>query len=109
MLDITDKSIKERVLGTVYLEVNPVKELTLKAVLGVDRKNQKRKQYVPTTTVIGAAKNGIGDIAQSDNMDYLFDLTATYRDVIYLPLRFALTEIRIFLATIVGDTFLRLL
>jgi TonB-linked SusC/RagA family outer membrane protein len=78
LLGITDKSIKDRVLGSAYIEVNPIKELTLKAVLGADRKNQKRKQYVPTTTVMGAAQNGIADISESDNIDYLFDLTATY-------------------------------
>ncbi|MDR1417124.1 MAG: TonB-dependent receptor [Prevotellaceae bacterium] len=78
LLDITDKSTKDRVLSSAYLEVKPVKELTLKTVLGMDRKYQKRKQYVPTTTVMGAAQNGIADIGQSDNMDYLLDLTATY-------------------------------
>jgi TonB-linked SusC/RagA family outer membrane protein len=78
LLDITDNSAKDRLLGSAYLEVNPVKEVTLKAVLGADRKNQKRKQYVPTTTVMGSAQNGIADISQSDNIDYLFDLTANY-------------------------------
>jgi TonB-linked SusC/RagA family outer membrane protein len=78
LLDITDKSIKDRLLGSAYLEVKPIKELTLKTSLGVDRKNQKRKQYVPTTTIQGASTNGVADIAQSDNTDYLFDLTANY-------------------------------
>jgi TonB-linked SusC/RagA family outer membrane protein len=78
LLNITDKSAKDRVLGSAYLEVNPIQNLTLKAVLGMDRKYQKRKQYVPTTTVMGAAQNGIADIGQSDNSDYLFDLTANY-------------------------------
>jgi TonB-linked SusC/RagA family outer membrane protein len=78
LLEITDKSVKDRVLGSAYLEVKPVQDLAIKATLGMDRKYQKRKQYVPTTTVMGAAVNGVADISQSDNIDYLFDLTATY-------------------------------
>lgn len=78
LLNITDKSAKDRLLGSAYLEVNPIKELILKATLGADRKYQKRRQYVPTTTVMGANKSGIADISQNDNIDYLFDLTATF-------------------------------
>lgn len=82
LLDVNDKSIKERLLGTVFFEVSPIQDLTLKANLGIDRNYQKRKQYMPTTTLYGAMENGVGFIAQSDKSDYLMELTANYRKLI---------------------------
>lgn len=78
LLDITDKTTKERLLGTVFFEVRPIQDLTLKANFGIDRNYQKRKQYMPTTTLYGARENGSAYIAQSDNSDYLMELTANY-------------------------------
>lgn len=78
LLEITDKSIKDRLLSTVYLEVQPIEGLLLKAVLGADRRFAKRKNYLPKTTMYGAAVNGQASISQNDNMDYLMDLTASY-------------------------------
>ena len=52
--------------------------MTLKANLGVDRRYDKNKSYVPNTTVAGAAKGGIANILQRDNIDYLMELTANY-------------------------------
>ena len=37
LLDITDKTTKERLLATSFIEVKPIKDLTLKANLGIDR------------------------------------------------------------------------
>lgn len=79
LLEITDKTIKERLLGSAYVEVEPLKGLKLKANLGIDRKYQKRKTYLPTTTRYGAGVNGQAYIAQEDNNDYLMDLTANYQ------------------------------
>ena len=78
LLDITDKTTKERLLGTVFFEVRPIQDLLLKANFGIDRNYQKRKQYMPTTTLYGARENGSGYIAQADNSDYLMELTANY-------------------------------
>lgn len=78
MLEITDKTTKERLLGTVFFEVQPIQDLLLKANFGIDRNYQKRRQYLPTTTLYGANENGVGYIAQSDRSDYLMELTANY-------------------------------
>lgn len=78
LLDITDKTTKERLLGTVFLEVRPIQDLLLKANFGIDRNYQKRRQYLPTTTLYGAKENGAGYIGQSDKSDYLMELTANY-------------------------------
>lgn len=78
LLDITDKTTKDRLLGSVYVQAEPIKGLILKANMGVDRKNAKRKTYVPTTTMYGAQDGGRAYLTQDDNTDYLFGLTATY-------------------------------
>ena len=78
LLEITDKSTAERILGMTYIEVEPVKGLLLKASLGLDRRNSKRKTYLPKTTMYGAAVGGQANIVERNDMDYLLDLTATY-------------------------------
>jgi TonB-linked SusC/RagA family outer membrane protein len=78
LLEIVDNTTKDRLLGSVYLQVEPIKNLLLKASLGTDRKYAKRKAYLPTTTLAGAATNGNANITQEDMMDYLMDLTANY-------------------------------
>lgn len=78
LLEITDKTIKERLLATSFIEIKPIQDLTLKANLGIDRNYQKHKVYLPKTTLYGAKKDGQADIAQYDKSDYLMELTANY-------------------------------
>lgn len=78
LLEITDKTTKDRLLASFYLSVEPIKGLVLKANFGIDRQNEKRKTYLPKTTMYGAAVNGQATISQYDRNDYLMDLTATY-------------------------------
>ncbi|MCL1934017.1 MAG: TonB-dependent receptor [Candidatus Azobacteroides sp.] len=78
LLEITDKTVKERLLATVYLEYEPIKDLKLKGNFGIDRNYQKRKTYLPKTTLYGQKKGGQADISQNDKSDYLMELTANY-------------------------------
>lgn len=78
LLDITDKTTKERLLTNAFFEVRPIDGLLLKANFGIDRNYQKRKQYLPTTTLYGQRENGSAYISQADNSDYLMELTANY-------------------------------
>jgi TonB-linked SusC/RagA family outer membrane protein len=78
LLEIVDNTVKDRMTGSAYLQIEPVKNLTLKASLGTDRKYAKRKAYLPTTTLSGAATNGNANISQADMADYLMELTANY-------------------------------
>lgn len=78
LLEVTNKTTKERLLATAFVEYNPIKELTLKANFGIDRNYQKHRVYMPKTTLYGAKKNGQADIAQYDKSDYLMELTANY-------------------------------
>ncbi|MDR2816038.1 MAG: TonB-dependent receptor [Proteiniphilum sp.] len=78
LLEITDVTNKERLFGQAFVDVTPVQDLTLRASFGIDRKFQKRKNYLPKTTRYGAGVNGSGFISEEDRNDYLMDLTATY-------------------------------
>lgn len=78
LLEVTNKTTKERFLGTAFVEYNPIKELTLKANFGIDRNYQKHRVYMPKTTLYGQKRNGAADIAQYDKSDYLLELTANY-------------------------------
>lgn len=78
LLEIADKTTKDRFLGSAYAQVEPIKGLILKANLGIDRKYAKRKTYLPKKTLYGAAVNGQANIEQEDRNDYLMELTANY-------------------------------
>ena len=82
LLEITDQTRKERVLASAFIEIAPIKELKLKANVGIDRNYQKRKVYLPTSTLYGQKEGGRADLAQSDKSDYLLDLTANYNKII---------------------------
>lgn len=79
LLEITDKTKKERLLATAFVEVKPFKDLTLKGNFGIDRNYQKRSVYMPKTTLYGQKTGGQADVAQYDKSDYLLELTANYQ------------------------------
>lgn len=78
LLEVTDKTNKERVLGTAFLEYKPFSFLTLKANFGIDRRHDKRSTYLPKTTLYGQKKNGDAEIATIDHTDYLMEFTANF-------------------------------
>nr|WP_302830717.1 TonB-dependent receptor [uncultured Bacteroides sp.] len=81
LLDITDETVKDRLMGTAFVVLKPVKGLELKATLGADRRMQKRHNYLPKTTLAGAEKKGKANVYYQDATDYLMDLTATYSTI----------------------------
>lgn len=78
LLDIVDKTTKDRILGSAFIVAKPVKGLELKATFGADRRFQKRSNYIPKTTLEGKRNNGSAYINQEDACDYLMELTANY-------------------------------
>lgn len=78
LLDITDKTTKDRIMGSAFITVKPVSGLELKLNLGADRRFQKRSNYLPKTTLEGERNLGSGNISQEDAQDYLMELTASY-------------------------------
>lgn len=78
LLDITNKTIKDRVLASAYVEVEPIENLKLRANFGIDRNYQKLKVYMPQTTLYGKRQGGQANLSQRDQNDYLMELTASY-------------------------------
>lgn len=78
LLEIVDKTVKDRILGSAFIVAKPVEGLELKATFGADRKFQKRSNYLPKTTLEGKRNNGSAYINQEDACDYLMELTANY-------------------------------
>lgn len=78
LLDITDKTTKDRIMGSAFVTVKPLSGLELKLNLGADRRFQKRSNYLPKTTLEGERNQGSAFINQEDAQDYLMELTASY-------------------------------
>lgn len=78
LLDITDMSYSRDVFLTGYIEVKPIKDLTIRATGGVDMKFSGADQYVPTTTLKGASLNGQASKQTSNNKLGIINATATY-------------------------------
>lgn len=78
LLDITDESRSYDVFLTGYLEVKPIKDLTLRATGGVDMKFDESDQYVPTTTLKGANLGGQASKQSRRSNLGIITATATY-------------------------------
>ena len=78
LLEIKDNTVKDRLIGSAFVSVKPLKDLEVKLQLGADRSFQKRSSYLPKTTLQGANKNGRADISQETSTTYLMELTAQY-------------------------------
>ena len=70
LLEIKDNTVKDRLIGSAFVSVKPLKELEVKLQLGADRSFQKRSSYLPKTTLQGANKNGRADISQETSTIY---------------------------------------
>jgi len=78
LLGITNEAKNNALMITGYIEANPVKNLTIKATLGLDRKTNQSDQYVPTSTRYGFEKNGIASKANANNQMMLGSIIANY-------------------------------
>ncbi len=78
LLDIKDQSRSYDVFLTGYLEIKPIKDLTLRATGGVDMKFDEADQYVPTTTLKGASLGGQASKQSRRTNLGIITTTATY-------------------------------
>lgn len=90
LLTITDQSRIERTLGNIWVDVNPIKDLTIRFKAGIDRGITRRNSYIPTTTLHGQLEHGRAFISNGENDDYLTEATATYRKTVWSDHRFEL-------------------
>lgn len=70
LLDIDDESCVERIMLLGYLNLKPIKDLSLRLQVGVDRNQGKRDTYMPTTVLFGAREGGYATKSVSNKTDY---------------------------------------
>lgn len=78
LLTISDEGRIERFLGNFFVDITPLKGLTVKLKAGIDRGSSIRQNYLPTTTLHGALEHGRAFISSVDNNSYLLEATANY-------------------------------
>lgn len=78
LLTISDEGRTERTLGNFFVDVHPIKDITIKLKAGMDRGLSKRQNYLPTTTLHGKLEQGRAFISNIDNNSYLLEATANY-------------------------------
>jgi TonB-linked SusC/RagA family outer membrane protein len=78
LLTISDEGRIERMLANFFIDIMPIKDLTIKLKAGMDRGYAKRQSYIPTTTLHGALEHGRAFISNTDKDDYLLEATANY-------------------------------
>lgn len=78
LLTITDEGRIERMLASFFVDITPIKDLTIKLKAGMDRGYSKRQSYIPTTTLHGALEQGRAFVSNTDKDDYLLEATANY-------------------------------
>jgi TonB-linked SusC/RagA family outer membrane protein len=83
LLTITDQGRIERMLGNFFIDIKPIKDLTIRLKAGMDRGYTKRQSYIPTTTLHGALEKGRAFVSNSDKDDYLIEATANYTKTLF--------------------------
>jgi TonB-linked SusC/RagA family outer membrane protein len=78
LLTISDEGRIERMLANFFVDITPIKNLTIKLKAGMDRGYTKRQSYLPTSTLHGALEKGRAFVSNSDKDDYLLEATANY-------------------------------
>lgn len=78
LLDITDNTTQNNFSVNGYLNYKPIKDLFIKATVGVDIKDTQGNQYIPTTTLYGFSKGGQASKKNAKNNQQLVNLVANY-------------------------------
>ncbi|NDV81900.1 TonB-dependent receptor [Bacteroides sp. 51] len=78
LLDVSMHTKKDNILASAFLELNPIKDLAIKATVGYDRKFAKSGSYFPMTTQEGINSQGVARVNNSELDNYYFNITATY-------------------------------
>jgi TonB-linked SusC/RagA family outer membrane protein len=68
-----------RAFGNVYLNVKPIKDLSVRFSVGGDIRNNKNYYYDPSTTQYGRLSNGSASLNVNDNTYIINENIATYK------------------------------
>lgn len=78
ILEISNKTKNDRVIGNIYFSYNLLPGLDLKLRGGTDIYISQGFSYIPTTTIVGEKTRGRADKAFGEKNDYQFQFTANY-------------------------------
>ena len=79
ILEISNKTKNDRVIGNIYFAYNLLPGLDLKIRGGTDIYISQGFSYIPTTTIVGEKTRGRADKAFGEKNDYQFQFTANYQ------------------------------
>lgn len=78
LLTVEDNGLMDRMLTNAFLQATPIEFLSFKLNVGLDRAYQSRKTYMPRTTLHGELSNGLATVNESNNEQYLVELTSNF-------------------------------
>ncbi|MFI3305139.1 MAG: SusC/RagA family TonB-linked outer membrane protein [Rikenellaceae bacterium] len=78
LLSIALESTKQNLLGSAFVEIKPIEELTVKFLAGYDYKQSSAYCYLPSWTNAGRSEQGNAKIAKNDLNNFNTNITATY-------------------------------
>ncbi len=83
LLDIQDRILSNRLLGTTFVEYEILNGLTAKLNLGGDFTKSNRESYIPTTVVRGEQANGEAELADNMVQNILSEFTLNYNGMLF--------------------------
>jgi TonB-linked SusC/RagA family outer membrane protein len=77
-LELTNKSVSNRVLGTLFANYKIIDGLDFRTSVGVDVINTREKYYAPRTILAGYSLQGVGTVSSANSASWLNENTLTY-------------------------------
>ncbi|MFZ5941012.1 MAG: SusC/RagA family TonB-linked outer membrane protein [Bacteroidota bacterium] len=83
LLDIDDRILSNRIMGTTFLEYQVFEGLTAKVNLGMDYTDANRESLIPLTVIRGEQANGEAEIATTRVRNVLSEFTLNYNKMLF--------------------------
>lgn len=77
-LELTNKSVSNRVLGTLFANYKIIDGLDFRTSVDVDVINTREKYYAPRTILAGYSLQGVGTVSSANSASWLNENTLTY-------------------------------
>ena len=78
LLEVKDQTTNHNLNANAHITIQPVKGLSVKGLLGIDYKSVQSNQYIPTTTKMGEARDGIATKNNGISQMILANVIANY-------------------------------
>lgn len=78
VLETSMRTSKDNFLGSAFIELMPVTGLSIRAMMGLNKKSANANSYIPSTTYEGASLGGVASKSNNIQLDYLYNAILTY-------------------------------